>query len=184
MTVSGIYTPEAIKLKPPRFTAADADAAYDEWGCNCGPGALAAIAGLTLDDVRPHMNGFDGKGYTNPTMMFEALSSVGVGWMKIQPVWPDYGLCRLQWEGPWTEPGVPMRVRYRYTHWVGVRARSPGDVGIFDINCINNGSGWCALADWERVIVPAITAQYKRASGKWHITHSIAVRPKNLEPSP
>jgi hypothetical protein len=53
------------------FTEADAHRAYDEWGANCGPGALAAIAGLTLDKVRALMGDFETKGYTNPTLMYE-----------------------------------------------------------------------------------------------------------------
>jgi hypothetical protein len=31
-----------------RFTAVDAERASDEWGCNCGPSALAAITGRSL----------------------------------------------------------------------------------------------------------------------------------------
>jgi len=61
-----------------RFTLADADRAADLWGMNCGPGALAAVCGLTLDEVRPHMGDFESKGYTNPTLMFAALKSIGV----------------------------------------------------------------------------------------------------------
>jgi hypothetical protein len=31
---------------------------------NCGPGAIAAICGLTLDDLRPHLGDFEQKRYT------------------------------------------------------------------------------------------------------------------------
>jgi hypothetical protein len=85
--------------------------------------ALSAITGLTLNEIRPHMGDFETKRYTNPTMMFAALKSVGVRWRtngKNSTHWPRYGLARIQWEGPWTAPGVPMRVRYRHSHWVGV----------------------------------------------------------------
>lgn len=34
-----------------RFTAADLERAHAEWSCSCGPAALAAICGLTLDDA-------------------------------------------------------------------------------------------------------------------------------------
>jgi hypothetical protein len=166
-------------VRGPRFTEADAQRAFDEWGCNCGPGALAAVMGMTLDEVRPYLNGFDEKRYTNPLMMYGALRSIGRPWKRLtlsgefeDGAWPCFGLARIQWEGPWTEPGVPIRARYRQTHWVGAM-RSHRGVGIWDINALNNGSGWCSLEDWTRVLVPAITAQYKRASGAWHITHSI-----------
>ena len=102
----------------PRFTPDDAQSAWERWGCNCGPTALAVMAGATLDEVRPHLSGFDGKRYTNPTMMFGALKSIGLSFNRIGAAWPRYGLARIQWEGPWTQPGVPMRARYRFTHWV------------------------------------------------------------------
>jgi len=171
-----------------RFTKQEADRAHDEWGANCGPGALAAILDMTLDEVRPHMGDFERKRYTNPTLMIEALRSIGAKWRtnilgsKFKGAvctfvgWPRYGLARIQWEGPWTNPGVPMRVRYRYTHWVGVATRDRDDVGIFDINCMNNGTGWVGVDGWTKTIVPYLTAQYPDASGKWHITHSIEVQ--------
>ena len=168
---------------PVRFTQDDANRAHDEWGANCGPGALAAIMGMTLDEARPRLIGFDAKGYTNPTMMFDALKSVSADFaVRRFPDgrycdldWPLFGLARIQWEGPWTNPGVPMRARYRYTHWVGANRADLRNIGIFDINCMNNGTGWCALKDWAEVIAPHLIAQYPRASGKWHITHAIEV---------
>jgi hypothetical protein len=169
-------------ITPPRFTLADADRAHSEWGCNCGPAALAAIVGLTLDEVRPHMGDFEQKGYTNPTMMLHALESVGAQFrsrgladnVKLLD-WPRYGLARIQWEGPWTNPGVPIRARYRQTHWVGAAHRN-GDIGVFDINCINNGTGWVALGEWRDIVVPYILKGcVPRANGKWHITHAIEV---------
>lgn len=33
----------------PRFTMDDMIRANEEWGANCGPGAIAAIMGMTLD---------------------------------------------------------------------------------------------------------------------------------------
>ena len=42
-------------MEPPRFSLSDAERVQDEWGANCGPGAVAAICGLTLDELRPHM---------------------------------------------------------------------------------------------------------------------------------
>lgn len=162
-----------------RFSVEDADRAHDEWGANCGPGALAAIMDMTLDEVKPIMLavGFEGRLYTNPTMMNAALRIVARPWRKIGANWPDYGLVRVQWEGPWTQPGVPMAARYRYTHWIGhMRGRSSR--GVFDINCMNNGTGWCALADWERVIAPLLSANHPRATGGWHVTHGIEVERK------
>src|SRR5690606_14906891 len=135
-----------------------ADRAYDEWGANCGPGAIAAICGITLDDLRPHMGDFERKHYTNPTLMWAVLDSLGVTWAKVTPAvsWPQYGLVRIQWEGPWSEPGAPPHWAYRHTHWVGAATDPVKGVGIFDINAIGNGSGWCSLDDWKAMIVPWI----------------------------
>lgn len=159
--------------QPARFTAADADAAFDAWGANCGPGALAIMLGLTLDEVRPHMGDFESKGYTNPTLMYAALDSLGEPYLKVRKRrgepecdWPGYGLVRVQWHGPWMAPEVPGRARYRYTHWIGT-ALIGGERGVCDINCINNGAGWVTLADWERVIVPHLTTEIPRADGGW-----------------
>lgn len=159
------------------FTHADANRAYDEWGCNCGPGALAAIMDMTLDAVRPHLPGFDQKRYTNPSMMNDALRSIGRPWRKIGKDWPFYGLARVQWEGPWTAPGVPMRARYRHTHWIGVNHDHTGIRGIFDINAMNNGTGWVSFSDWGNSLVPWLLEQCEPgASGIWHLTHAIEVQ--------
>src|SRR5689334_19662643 len=85
---------------PIRITLEEAERAHAEWGCNCGPAALAAIMGISLDQVRPHMGDFERKGYTNPTLMFAALDSVGARWKNNgqRCDWPIYGLCRIQWE--------------------------------------------------------------------------------------
>lgn len=158
-----------------RFTAEDAERAYEEWGCNCGPAALAAIMDLTLDEVRPFMGDFETKRYTNPTLMLDSMKRCGAPWRK-SPIlrWPTYGLVRIQWGGPWTAPGVPIRARYRYTHWVGAWTGRNGS-GVFDINALGNGTAWCAQKYWMEVIVPHITSTIPRADGKWWLTHSIEV---------
>jgi hypothetical protein len=68
-----------------KITLDDLARANDEWGANCGPGALAAIMDLTLDEVRPHLPGFEAKRYTNPTMMFAALDGLKVKWRLAKP---------------------------------------------------------------------------------------------------
>ena len=76
------YPPEV------RFTIDEANRAYDAWGANCAPGAIAAILGLTLDQIRPHLGDFERKRYTNPKLMFDSL--------RYAPLtWPDFGLARV-----------------------------------------------------------------------------------------
>lgn len=161
-------------MRPLKFTVEDADRAFADWGCNCGPSALAAIAAVTLEEARQAIEGFDAKRYTSPTMMFSALDRIGVIWRKAGADWPAYGLARIQWEGRWTEPGVPIRARYRFTHWVGSEL-GRHNRGVFDINALNNGTGWCRLEDWATIIVPHLTAHYPGANGKWHVTHGLEV---------
>jgi hypothetical protein len=171
---------------PPRFTLADLERASADWGCNCGPAALAAICGLTLDEARAHLQGFDDKRYTNPTMMFAALNSVGRPWQRVRTSelsgaaahMPWLGLCRIQWQGPWTATGANPRWAYRHTHWIGAAKRkTDGGIGVFDVNCVHEapGSGWVSLQDWTNTIAPHLTRDIPRATGGWHITHAIEV---------
>lgn len=163
-----------------QFTLADAERASDEWGANCGPGALAAVTGRTLDEIRPLMGDFERKHYTNPTLMFECLDRAGVRWRRSKdPMNFRYGLCRVQWEGPWTKPGVPPRVAYRHTHWVGYWNKSDGstfgNTGIFDINAMNSG-GWISYEEWRDFLVPWLLSEcVPKADGKWHFTHQIEI---------
>lgn len=154
------------------------------WGANCGPGAVAAIMGMSLEAVHPHFDAVDfgNKRYTSPGMMWDVLRSIGRPWRTHTgklPHLPRYGLARVQWEGPWTEPGANPRWAYRQTHWIGARTNGPlghlDDVGIFDVNALANGTGWCSLHDWASTIVPFILQSYPRASGVWHVTHSVEI---------
>lgn len=161
----------------PRFTVDDQQRATDVWGANCGPGAIAAMVGMTLDEVRPHMGDFEAKRYTNPTLMWETLNRLGVRWQKVKPplTWPEWGLARIQWHGPWTAPGVPARVAYRHTHWVGAYS-GRNSIGIFDINALNNGTGWCSLKDWGEMLVPWLLKDIEPgADGLWSLTHVIEI---------
>jgi hypothetical protein len=176
----------------PRFTLEDQHQAHDEWGSNCGPAALALVAGKTLSEVRTYLGDFEKKRYTNPTLMFDSLRRLGVKFrcnLNQQSsenqgalAWPDFGLARVQWEGPWTAPGVPIRVRYRHTHWVAAKSFGsdctvPGwqEPKIFDVNALCVG-GWIPLSEWSESLVPWLLPECEpKANGKWHLTHSVEV---------
>lgn len=172
----------------PRFSCDDAIAASKEWGFNCGPAALAVVANMTPAELRLHMGDFERKGHTNPSLMFECLNRLKLEW-RAQKVlgptgwhsdgldlWPNFGLVRVQWEGPWTALGVPIRVRYRHTHWI-VAARLPcEEPSIFDINCLSVG-GWVPLSEWRDLVVPWILRECEpKANGGWHLTHILEVQ--------
>lgn len=169
----------------PRFTLDDAQAAADAWGFNCGPGALCAVLGMTPDEIRPHLLDFEGKGYTNPTLMANILRGLNIPFRRkyecaVGPVdnrplpgdWPRFGLVRVQWGGPWTAPGVPMRARYRHTHWIAVRM--DGDSGrreAFDINALCVG-GWLPFYEWANELVPWLIREcVPKGNGEWWPTH-------------
>lgn len=166
---------------PLRFTVADVDAAAQAWGCNCGPAALAAIAGLTLDQVRPLLPDFARRGYVNPTMMFDALERAGLpfegralGRRVFKVDFPRRGLARIQWGGPWCKPGVPPAAAYGHTHWIAAELDlSAGGLVILDVNTVE--FGWISASRWSTYLVPELTRAIPRADGKWHITHAIEV---------
>lgn len=172
----------------PPFTFEEACAASDEWGFNCGPAAVSAVCGISLTDLRPHLGGFEEKRYTNPTLMAEILLNAGVKVLDFvrlnwklemertgRKPWPRQGLARIQWEGPWMRPEVPMQARYRHTHWVGVRTLDSGGMFIFDINAMSVG-GWITAGEWEGELAPWLIKECcPKGNGKWHITHTVEV---------
>ena len=169
----------AIETPPPlRFGLDEAQSAGDAWGFNCGPCSICVVAGMTPAELRPHLMAhfdWDAKRYTNPTMMFRVLDYLGVKWCKCRNLtWPAWGLVRVQWAGPWTREGVPIRARYRHTHWVasylGKHSR-----GVFDVNAMCAG-GWIPFAEWSTQLVPWLLKQCEpKATGDWWVTHSLEV---------
>ena len=173
------------------FTQEEADAAYDEWGCNCGPTSLAFALQLKLDSVRHAIPGFEDKRYTSPSMMRSALSMLGANWT----VWPTcvdgkrtnaamfadkIALVRIQWTGPWTKPGANPKWAYRQTHWVCAwqvmqeRGRD-GEMKIFDL-VFDCNSGITPFEEWKWEIVPLLTAAHPRADGGWFPTDVWRIR--------
>jgi hypothetical protein len=155
-------------------------AAADAWNFNCGPGALCAVLGKTPEEIRPHLLDFERKGYTNPTLMADILRGLGVSFRRVyecqhkvdgrEPVYPSFGLVRVQWGGPWTKPGVPMAARYRHTHWIGMN-HFEGARFAFDVNCVCTG-GWLPWREWTGQVVPWLLRECEpKADGTWWPTH-------------
>jgi hypothetical protein len=155
-----------------RFTQADAERAHDEWGCNCGPAALAAALGLTLREAGHYIPDFEKKGYTSPTMMADALRALGVRWQdrrgnEFSPMpdcFPVAGLVRIQWGGPWTAEGANARWAYGHTHWIATTRTAPDRCYVFDVN-----GGLRTYGDWHNTIVPLLLP--KRGNGRFWPTH-------------
>jgi hypothetical protein len=165
------------------FDLEAAQTAGREWGFNCGPAALCALLKMTPDEVRPHLMGFEGKGYTNPSLMADILRGLSVGFRRVfesarEPCpsdiqWPHSGLVRIQWAGPWTEPNRPMVARYRHTHWIATRFPKSDWLNreVFDINAMSCG-GWLSWVEWADQLTPWVIEQCQpKATGKWWPTH-------------
>lgn len=166
-----------------RFTLDDAQRAADAWKFNCGPGALCGALSMTPDEIRPHLLDFERKGYTNPTLMASILRGLNVPFRRVyechhrvsgrEPDYPQFGLVRVQWGGPWTKDGVPMAARYRHTHWIAMRhlpSLCPQRV-VFDINAICAG-GWLPWDEWRCELVPWLLGECEpKWDGTWWPTH-------------
>lgn len=165
------------KSKPLRFTIDDAQRAADEWGFNCGPSSICAVLNLTPNELRPYLGDFEKKFYTNPSLMIDILKRLGVEFCQTyrsdnpsNTMVVKFGLMRVQWGGPWTNPGVPMRVRYRHTHWVAVN-----DGEVFDINAMCVG-GWLSWKEWSEKLVPWLIKECcPKGNGTWWLTHGIEI---------
>lgn len=174
------------------FSETDMQQAHNEWGCNCGPSALAFALQRPLDYVRRAMAlvGFDDKRYTSPSMMKEALKFLDVSFQELKvPARASDGtldtepmfqaalqghivsLVRVQWTGPWTKPDANPKWAYRQTHWIATW----DDLGsnmVFDCN-----GGILSFEQWQEKIVPLITDTIPRADGGWFPTHIWPINP-------
>lgn len=162
------------------FGDVDVQMAFDSWGCNCGPAALAAVTGNTLDEVRPACTaaGFSIKRYMSPTMMKAAIASLGIGMAqkycgaRDKSCFPEHGLARMQFTGPWTSPGANPKWAYRQTHWTSSWRIGEGVEAFTLLFDVNVSCGLIPLAEWEQRVAPAIAANMPRADGGWFVTHS------------
>lgn len=171
------------------FTEEDSQAAFDEWGANCGPNALAFALRRNIRELRGVIPGFEEKRYTSPSMMKAALAKLGVPF-KVCDIESQAGipsmfgkdavaLTRIQWTGPWTAPGANPKWAYRQTHWIttwsthkelpplmGEYRQTQVGLWVFDCN-----GGARSFRSWRDEIVPLLTASINRADGGWHPTH-------------
>lgn len=155
------------------FSEEEFQRAAEEWGCNCGPSALAFALQIPLDRVRHAIPGFESKRYTSPTMMKAALANLNVTWSPERILSARYthaddhtSLVRIQWTGPWTAPGANPKWAYRQTHWISTFTSAHGAKLVFDCN-----GGMMGLQRWIDEIVPFIVKHVPRADGDWFPTH-------------
>jgi hypothetical protein len=157
------------------FTKSELDQAIKEWGCNCGPAALAFAAQTSLDRARRAIPGFNLKGFTNPSMMQTGLRTLGVPFERAPSLNPadlafdGLSLVRVQFTGPWTKPGAPVRAAYQHTHWIATWMRQVGEQQLpfaFDVN-----SGFTPFRNWHDETLPLLVKNHPRRDGGWRPTH-------------
>lgn len=172
------------------FTEEEMKAANLEWGCNCGPSALAFALQKPLSAARYAIPQFAERRYTSPTMMAAGLAALKQPYQSVKP--PAYkpgqpvdvesmwdrvpALVRIQWGGPWTAPGANPKWAYRQTHWICTWKAGGSEK-------LGHGGGACLLFDcnggimhgetWINEIVPILTGPQvtPRANGEWFPTH-------------
>jgi hypothetical protein len=149
----------SVRTSP--FTDAELATAREQWGCNCGPAALAFALGVKLEAARYALPTFADKRHTTPTMMMEALRFLNRGYRVIKPpprppnertppdieslFLHDIALVHLQFTGPWTAPGANARWAYTHTHWVACwRERQVSISMVYDVNAGGSASGGVA----------------------------------------
>lgn len=156
------------------FTPPDLDEAQAAWKCNCGPASVAALLGLTCEQVQHAFPGHEGRGYTNPTHVQNAVMSLGrqakATWERgdRKPPLPRFGLVFVQFGGPWLQPGVPIGAAYRHTHWAAVNGEM-----VYDVNA---EGGWWPRVLWEAEVLPWIASQIKRCNGSFYVRASYEVK--------
>lgn len=177
-----IFPPYA---RPLTFGVAEQQDPYDRLGANCGPGALAALLGTTPHEIVPLLGPrFHHLGGTTEMMIEDILTRSGLDWERpVTPCWPDLGLVRIQWDGPWIDDRDPFE-KLRHSHWVLASTRGLPHVMIFDINAISTG-GWLSLHEWSDELVPwLLNLAEPDAYGGWWISDTLALNRAALDALP
>jgi hypothetical protein len=138
----------------------DAEEAYLAFRAHCGPAALAALLKHPVMTLWPALGNMEHRGYCTPSHLLRVLGTMGITSVTLNAAalrhriatsdQPDqepalYGLLFLQWTGPWSKPGVPVRAQYRHTHWVGTALTQEYGRMFYDINAAGLGNVW---GDW------------------------------------
>ena len=140
----------------------DIDEAYDQWRASCGPCALAALLGMKVQEVRRYLPGVEQRVYCNVTQLKAALDAAGVHYRSIGPRLPKRGLVFVQWSG---HDDKPIKVQYRFTHWVAIEAET-----VFEVNAPELVS-WAA---WQRVM-PKLMQEEGQGDGSYRIRAGLEV---------
>jgi hypothetical protein len=104
------------------------DEGIQNLGATCGPVAFAAISGKTLPEAVSCFASFQPGRWTTRTEMERALLKAELPFTRLPRVWPEAGLCLIQFTGPWSKRQF-AQAALKHTHWVAVLGQY-----IFDVN--------------------------------------------------
>lgn len=165
------------------FTPTDMDDANIAWLANCGPGALAALLGVQVMEVRPRFPHFPEKARTNLTQMQEAMGrsrrETPAPPVELAPAGPfprieRAAMVQIQWTGRWTSPAANARYAWadmlKNSHWTAARMTPAHGLWVYDVNFNIDGpvsGGWMPVAAWERNIAPSMIKEKKSRTG-WY----------------
>jgi len=156
-----------------KFGPEDQQSAYDELGANCGPGALAGVCGITPRQAIALMPEFHRRKATTETMISAVLTSLGRRWKIKDAGLVRYGICRVQWDGPWMRDPDPYE-KLRHSHWVGI-CRTDSEEAVFDINAIGQG-GWLPFGEWSCYLAPWLLEGFEpQATGGWAFSEGFEI---------
>lgn len=144
------------------YTEDDSDLAHAKWAACCGHHSIAAAFNVPLARV---CETFDSKkGWMSPTDIERVLHNLGIRFrstLRMQTRKLRDGVCRVQFEGRWMNPGVPVGARYPHTHYIGVREAHVLDTAV-------HPAIWIPQQDW----LDNADLYYVRSDVTgWHITH-------------
>lgn len=139
------------------YSERDSLEAHDTWGASCGPHSIAAILGLSLVQVRERLVNF--RGWMSPMMVADTLRRLDAAYTLRKGLKTRVmcnGLNRVQWEGSWLNPGVPVAAAYAHTHWIA-------QVDGWVLCSLIDPASWVPLEAWEREIA--------KTNPPFHVTH-------------
>jgi hypothetical protein len=165
----------------------EVEAAYDAWGANCGPLAIAAATDRSLDEVRSALTMGSGrfKGYTTVPDVQTALRWLDV---QVERTWSkrpaslltdlrSTTIAMIQWGGPWMRDA---RAAARHRHLIAIRygwiGPKLGPTWVADVNLPDI---WCLLGAWTEV-VPAMLRP-KGGDGTWSVGWACQLREAKAE---
>jgi hypothetical protein len=146
------------------YSPTDMQMAAEGLGAACGHGALAALLGIPV--VMAATKYLPGKTWVNMPAMEEAMRKAGHLFTIVGRKMPVEGLALIQWEGPWTQPGVPPRVACMHRHWIAVSGDQVWDANLEE---------WTQMKEWADAFVPELLPP--KATG-WSVARGYQNGPK------